>query len=212
MENEEIIKVAIIEDNHDIGLGIEFLLKGTEGFDCIGRFENYDSAVAAIPKIKHDVVLTDINLPGKNGIECIEFLKPKLPHTQFIMLTMYDDSELVFSALQKGATGYLLKRTPPDVLMRSIKEVYEGGSPMSMEIARMVVTSFKLHEKKLAKDANLTQRESEVLECLSKGMRYKEIADTLCINIETVRTHLRKIYEKLQVRSAAEAIIKFYKK
>lgn len=212
MENEKIINVAIIEDNEDIGKGLEFLIKGTIGFSCVGLFSNYDSAVKELPAIKPDVVLTDINLPGKSGVECVEYLKPKLPETQFIMLTMYDDSDMVFNALQKGATGYLLKRTPPDILMKSIKEVFNGGSPMSMEIARMVVNSLNKPKKKNIEEANLTERESQVLECLSKGMRYKEIAAELFVNVETVRTHLRKIYEKLQVRSATEAVIKYLNK
>ena len=183
-----------------------------EVFRCVGTFGDYDSSVANIPKLEPDVVLTDINLPGKNGIECVRELKRHLRETQFIMLTMYDDNELVFEALKKGATGYLLKRTPPAMLLESIREVYNGGSPMSMEIARMVVTSFGVSLNTQIKKANLTERETEVLEYLAKGMRYKEIADALFINLETVRTHLRKIYEKLQVRSATEAVIKYLKK
>lgn len=212
MDSKEIIKVGIIEDDKDIRSGLEMLIKGSPGFECVGTFGDYDAAVKNIPKLNPDVVLTDINLPGKNGIECVSDLKKRLPGTQFIMLTMYDNNELVFEALKKGATGYLLKRTPPAILLESIKEVHKGGSPMSMEIARMVVTSFDNSPNQEIKKANLTERETEVLEYLAKGMRYKEIADALFINLETVRTHLRKIYEKLQVRSATEAVIKYLKK
>ncbi len=212
MDNEEIIKVAVIEDDKDIRAGLELLIKGSPGFQCVGTFGEYDSSIKSIPLLRPDVVLTDINLPGKNGIECVSKLKNYLPRTQFIMLTMYDDNELVFEALKRGATGYLLKRTPPAILLESIKEVHYGGSPMSMEIARMVVTSLDHSNNPEIQKAKLTEREAEVLEHLAKGMRYKEIADALFINLETVRTHLRKIYEKLQVRSATEAVIKYLKK
>ncbi len=209
---EEKIKVAILEDKKDIRENLEILLNSADDIVCTGVFANYNAAVENIPELKPDVILMDINLPGKSGIDCVRTLKPKLPETQMIMLTMYDDSELVFEALSSGATGYLLKRTPPAKLLESIKEVFNGGSPMSMEIARKVVMSFNRMNKQKKIREELTDREWEILTHLSKGLRYKEIAEQLFISVETVRTHLRKIYEKLQVHSATEAVLKFLDK
>ena len=208
----EKIKTVIVDDKKDIRTNLEILLNSSNEIICIGTFPNYDVAVKEIPKIKPDVILMDINMPGKSGIECVKTLKPILPKTQFIMLTMYDDSDSVFEALRVGATGFLLKRTPPTKILEAVKEVFMGGSPMSMEIARMVVGSFKTESKKNDIQSKLTDREWEILEHLSKGMRYKEIAEELFISIETVRSHLRKIYEKLQVRSATEAVLKYLNK
>ncbi len=208
----EKIKTVIVDDKKDIRTNLEILLNSSNEIICIGTFPNYDVAVKEIPKIKPDVILMDINMPGKSGIECVKTLKPILPKTQFIMLTMYDDSDSVFEALRVGATGFLLKRTPPTKILEGVKEVFMGGSPMSMEIARMVVGSFKTESKKNDIQSKLTDREWEILEHLSKGMRYKEIAEELFISIETVRSHLRKIYEKLQVRSATEAVLKYLNK
>ena len=165
-----------------------------------------------IPREKPDVVLMDINLPDLSGIECVRRLKAEYPDLQIMMLTMYEDSEQVFQALAAGASGYLVKRTPPGQLIEALKEVHQGGSPMSMQIARMVVDSF--HHMGPARDetANLTPREEEILSHLAKGLRYKEIADTLFISVETVRSHLRRIYEKLHVRSRTEAVVKYLRK
>ncbi|NOX17126.1 MAG: response regulator transcription factor [Chlorobi bacterium] len=209
---KEKIEVAIVEDKKDIRENLEIFLNGADGIICTGVFANYNAAVESIPNLNPDVILMDINLPGKSGIDCVRALKPKLPNTQMIMLTMYDDSELVFEALSSGATGYLLKRTPPAKLLESIKEVFGGGSPMSMEIARKVVMSFNRMNKQKKIREELTAREWEILTHLSKGLRYKEIAEQLFISVETVRTHLRKIYEKLQVHSATEAVLKFLDK
>jgi len=206
------IRTVIVDDKTDIRTNLEILLNSSDEIICVGTFPNYDVAVAEIPKIEPDVILMDINMPGKSGIECVKTLKPLLPKTQFIMLTMYDDSDSVFEALSVGATGFLLKRTPPAKILESVIEVFNGGSPMSMEIARMVVGSFKIKSKKNNIQSKLTEREWEILEQLSKGMRYKEIAEELFISIETVRSHLRKIYEKLQVGSATEAVLKYLNK
>ena len=206
------IRTVIVDDKTDIRTNLEILLNSSDEIICVGTFPNYDVAVAEIPKIEPDVILMDINMPGKSGIECVKTLKPLLPKTQFIMLTMYDDSDLVFEALSVGATGFLLKRTPPAKILEAVIEVFNGGSPMSMEIARMVVGSFKTESKKDDIQSKLSGREWEILEQLSKGMRYKEIAEELFISIETVRSHLRKIYEKLQVRSATEAVLKYLNK
>ena len=206
------IRTVIVDDKTDIRTNLEILLNSSDEIICVGTFPNYDVAVAEIPKIEPDVILMDINMPGKSGIECVKTLKPLLPKTQFIMLTMYDDSDSVFEALSVGATGFLLKRTPPAKILESVIEVFNGGSPMSMEIARMVVGSFKTESKIDDIQSKLSGREWEILEQLSKGMRYKEIAEELFISIETVRSHLRKIYEKLQVRSATEAVLKYLNK
>ena len=206
------IRTVIVDDKRDIRTNLEFLLNSSDEITCVGTFPNYDVAVKEIPKIEPNVILMDINMPGKSGIECVKALKPLLPKTQFIMLTMYDDSDSVFEALSVGATGFLLKRTPPAKILESVIEVFNGGSPMSMEIARMVVGSFKTESKKDDIQSKLSGREWEILEQLSKGMRYKEIAEELFISIETVRSHLRKIYEKLQVRSATEAVLKYLNK
>jgi len=151
----------------------------------------------------------DINLPDESGIICIKKLKPFLPQSQIVMLTMYEDSEKVFEALASGAIGYLLKRTTKENLLAAIKEAHEGGAPMSMQIARMVVKSFAGISKTNDVKAALTEREWEILEHLAKGKRYKEIATSLFIATETVRSHLRNIYEKLQVRSSTEAVLKY---
>ena len=206
------IKVAIVEDNDGIRESLSILISGSAGFECIAAFHNSESAIDRIPTLDADVILMDINLPGKSGIECTRILKAKNPKLQIIMQTVYEDSDMIFESLKAGASGYLLKRTPPVKLLEAIEEVYKGGSPMSSQIARMVVESF---QAKIKGDNNLpllTDREEEIIIHLSKGYRYKEIADKLFISIDTVRTHIRNIYEKLQVRSRTDAVLKYYKK
>ena len=213
MENKkENIVITLVEDNKEIRDGFDVLISGSKGFSCAATFADAESALKKIPSMNVDVVLMDINLPKMNGIECVKKLKPLLPNTQIIMLTMYEDSEHVFEALKAGAAGYLLKRTSPNKILEAVKEVLEGGSPMSMQIARMVVKSFNEKSVNSKLDQKLTEREMEILSHLSKGMRYQEIADTLFISVETVRTHLRKIYEKLQVRNSTEAVLQYLKK
>ncbi len=206
------ITVAIVEDNLDISQNLELLLNSTEEFICIGTFPDSQTAITALPKLNPHIILMDINLPGENGIECTKKIKPYLKNSQIIILTMYDDSEKVFEALEGGAIGYLLKRTPKEKLLSAIKEAHEGGSPMSMEIARMVVKSFDKDRGKNEVKEILTEREWEILEHLAKGKRYKDIADSLFIGIETVRSHLRVIYGKLQVHSSTEAVLKYLNK
>jgi len=167
-----------------------------------------------IPTANPDVVLMDINLSKLSGIDCVRQLKPQLASTQFIMLTVYSDDRLIFEALSAGASGYLLKRTVPSEIINAIREVHRGGSPMSGQIARRVVQSFRSApgaKKNDPEKARLSPREHEILTFLSKGYRYKEIAAELNISTETVRTHLRRIYEKLQVRSGTEAVVRFLK-
>lgn len=212
MEKDYKIKVIIVEDIEEIRDNLKILLNNSNEIECLNTFPNSEAAIKSVPGLKPDVILMDINLPGISGIECTKILKPLLPDTQIIILTMYEDGEMVFNALRSGATGYLLKRTTSKQLIKSIKEVYSGGSPMSMEIARMVVGSFKNENTNEKLQEKLTPREWEILGYLSKGMRYQEIADQLFLSVETVRSHLRKIYSKLQVRSATEAVLKYFKK
>ncbi len=205
------IKVGIIEDEREIAQSLKLLINGSEGFSCTDTFESAKEAIEKIPRLYLDVVLTDIHLPDKTGIECIVELKPLCPDTQFLMCTSFEDTESVFKALKAGATGYMTKTTQPSKLLDAITEVYKGGSPMSSHIARKVVASFQgvQENNELQK---LSQREQEILLLLSKGLRYKEIADHLSVSTETIRTHIRNIYQKLQVNSRTDALNKIFKK
>lgn len=205
------IKVGIIEDEQEIREGLKYLINGSSGFSCIHTFENAQEALEKIPNLHLNVVLTDIHLPDKTGIECVLALKPLCPDTQFLMCTSLEDAESVFNALQAGATGYLTKTTAPYKLLEAISEIYKGGSPMSSHIARKVISSFQKAEKNTELE-KLSQREQEVILLLSKGFRYKEIADKIFVSTETVRTHIRNIYQKLQVNSSIEAINKTFPK
>ncbi len=202
------INIAIVEDNRDIREGLTFLIKASEGFKCIADFSNAEDALQQLPQSEVDVVLMDIHLPGKSGIDCVTELKRQRKDIQVIMLTIFEDEENIFRSLQAGASGYVLKKTSPAQLLEAIKDVYNGGSPMSSHIARKVVAAFQKSPDELNSRDNLSGRETEILSYLSKGYRYKEIADLLFISIETVRTHIRNIYEKLQVHSRTEALLK----
>src|SRR6218665_1439600 len=204
------INVAIIEDENEIRQSLALIINGSEGFTCRHTYANAEDAIAEIPSLKPDVVLTDIHLPGKSGIECIELLKPHCPEVNFLICTSFEDTETVFKALKVGATGYLTKTTQPSKLLDAIVDVYHGGSPMSSHIARKVVSSFNERPTNPHLE-KLSVREQEVLQLLSKGLRYKEIADTLFLSTETVRTHIRNIYEKLQVNSRTDALNKVFK-
>jgi len=204
------IKVAIVEDNAQFRNTLGKVLNRADGIECIGQYSTAEEALEEIPKNPPDVVLMDINLPGMNGVECVEKIKKLLPATQIVMLTVYEDTESIFNALKAGATGYLLKRTSREELLEAIRDVYKGGSPMTTHIARKVVQSFQRLESFVSTPSEtLSPREQEVLELLAKGFIYKEIADKLGISFETVRTHIRRIYEKLQVKSRTEAVAKF---
>ena len=206
------IRVSIVEDDDKIREALIVLLEGSTGFRCISAYENAEQALLGIPAIQPDIVLMDINLPGMSGTECVRKLKAILPKQLIVMLTVYEESVNIFEALEAGASGYILKRTPPSELMDAIVDVYNGGSPMSSQIARKVVEYF--HKKSKMNDAlnSLTDRENEILANLAKGFRYKEIAEALFISEGTVHTHLRRIYEKLQVRSKTEAVLKYLQK
>ncbi|MES2380296.1 MAG: response regulator transcription factor [Bacteroidota bacterium] len=204
------IQIAIVEDNHDIRTGLMMIVNGTDDLECRQTFSSAEEAIKILPLNCPDVVLMDIDLPGINGIECIKFLKETCDVTQYMMLTVYEDDEKIFRSLEAGATGYMLKKTPPLQLVEAIKDVSSGGSPMNAQIARKVVASFNKPKPNKAAE-ELTKRELELLELLSKGYRYKEIADKLFISQDTVRTHIRNIYIKLQVNSKIEAINKVFK-
>jgi DNA-binding NarL/FixJ family response regulator len=203
------LRIAVVEDDHTVRAVLEILLSGSPGFTCVAAYGNGEDAIAGLPEVNPDVVLMDINLPGISGIECITRLREQGLATLFIMLTVFENSESVFQSLSAGASGYLLKQTPPAKLLEAIQDVYHGGSPMSREIARKVVLSFQQPAANAASENSLTGREEEILSNLVKGLLYKEIAGKLFIDVETVKTHIRHIYEKLQVHTRSEAIVKY---
>jgi DNA-binding NarL/FixJ family response regulator len=207
-----IINVAIVEDNNKIREGLAAIIDGSEGFRCKAKYESAEEALRKLPEENPEVVLMDINLPGMSGIECVIRLKEILPNVQVMMLTVYEDDEVIFKSLVAGATGYILKRTPPAELLEAIQEIHGGGSPMSDQIARKVVQAFQQMGKSSKETENLSERENEILSYLSKGYYDKEIADKLFLSVKTVRTHLRNIYKKLHVRSRTEAVLKYLQK
>lgn len=201
------IAVAIVEDIKEIREGLRLLIDNSNDFICKDVYASGEEAMELIPQIQPDVVLMDIHLPGISGIECLRQIKGECPSTQFIMSTVYEDDDNIFESLKAGASGYLLKKTEPVKILEAIKEVYSGGSPMSAQIARKVIASFQAPNG-IDETGLLTPKEKEILKALSKGLRYKEIASDMHISIETVRSHVRKIYEKLQVQSRTEALNK----
>ncbi len=206
------ITVSIVEDNDQLRGTLARVISRAEGFRCLSQYPEAEAAVEALPRDHPDVVLMDINLPGMNGVECVRRLKQLAPDSLVIMLTVYEDTENIFNALAAGASGYLLKRTPRAEVLDAIREVHRGGSPMTTHIARKVVQSFQQTGASSQPTESLSPREQEVLDCLSKGFLYKEIADKLGIGYETVHTYIRRIYEKLQVRTRTEAVAKFLRR
>ena len=206
------ISIAIVEDLAEVRNGLKSFLSLSEGFVVLDTFTTAEEALFDIPKLRPDIVIMDINLPGMNGIECIRLVKTKVPATQFMMFTVYENDEKVFEALKAGASGYLLKNTGLVQLIESLKELHEGGSPMSANIARKLVSVFREKEKSSEPVEALSNRENEILLLLSKGLLYKEIADQLSIATNTVRQHIHKIYEKLHVQNRTEAINKVFGK
>ena len=202
------IAVSIVEDDARVRASLARLIDSTQGFRCVSNHSSAEDALKEIPKFKPNVVLMDINLPGINGVECSRQLKPQMPGTQIIMLTVYQNTEHIFNALAAGATGYMLKQTPPVELIAAIKEVNAGGSPMSGHIARKIVQSFQQPVNTSPEAQSLSPREAEVLDLLAKGFLYKEIAESMKVTYATVHTHIRHIYEKLHVRSRTEAVAK----
>jgi len=208
------ISISIVEDNDKLRATLAKVIGRTEGLRFVSDYANAEDALADLPKVKPDVVLMDINLPGMNGVECVRKLKPLLPQTQVMMLTVYEDTENIFNALAAGASGYMLKRTPTKELVAAIHEMQRGGSPMTTHIARLVVQSFQKSAAAApaagkSELSELSEREQQVLDLLSQGLIYKEIADKLNIGYESVHTYIRRIYEKLQVRTRTEAVAKF---
>src|SRR5437762_2809887 len=206
------ITVSIVEDNDQLRGTLGRVISRAEGFQCLSQYADAESALKALPIERPNVVLMDINLPAMNGVECVRRLKQLAPNTQVVMLTVYEDTENIFKALAAGASGYLLKRTTSAELLAAIRDVYKGGSPMTTHIARKVVQSFQTAGPSSQATENLSQREQEVLDCLSQGFLYKEIAEKLGISYETVHTYIRRIYEKLQVRTRTEAVAKFLRR
>ncbi len=204
----KIIRVSIVDDEVDLRENIAGYVDAAPGFKCVSVHSNAKEALDQLPKQKPDVVLMDINLGGMSGIECVRLLKPILPEAQIVMLTVFEDTEKIFSALAAGASGYLLKRLSPVKLLEAIREVQEGGSPMSAPIARKVVQS--LQPAQVSDDATtLSPREREVLHGLAEGQAYKQIGDKLGLSIHTVRNYIRRIYQKLHVRTGGEAVAKY---
>jgi DNA-binding NarL/FixJ family response regulator len=206
------ISISIVEDNEQLRGTLCRLINKAEGFRCISQYGTAEAALEGLPKDKPEVVLMDINLPGINGVECVRRLKQVAPQIAAVMLTAYEDTENIFNALAAGANGYLLKRAPRAELLDALREVCRGGSPMTTHIARKVVQSFQKAGVSPQPTENLSQREQEVLDCLSQGFLYKEIAEKLGISYETVHTYIRRIYEKLQVRTRTEAVAKFLRR
>ena len=204
------IAVSIIEDDAPARGILADWIRRAPGFRCAGMHGSAEAALATLPAEKPTVALMDINLPGMNGIECVRRLKPLLPDTQFVMLTVYEDAEHIFNALEAGASGYLLKRTPRIELFAALKDVHAGGSPMSSNIARKVVLSFQRPGSQPSENEDLSAREREVLGLLERGYLYKEIADSLQISVLTVNSYIRRIYEKLHVRSRHEAVLRAF--
>jgi DNA-binding NarL/FixJ family response regulator len=210
------ISVCIVDDNNELRSALEEIVSMSEGYKCVGTMSTADEAIRKLPLLKPDVVLMDINLgSGESGIDCVRELKPRMPSTNFMMCTVYEEDEKIFEALNAGASGYILKKTAPNKLLEAIRELYQGGAPMSSQIARKVVAAFQkqslnatgVNENNLAV---LSNREKEILELLSRGLMYKEIAAALFIGQETVRKHVYHVYEKLHVTNRVEAVNKYY--
>jgi DNA-binding NarL/FixJ family response regulator len=206
------INVALVEDDPGIRKSLAAILADASGFRCVGAYSDAQTALAELPACMPHVLLMDINLPGISGIDCLRRLRAMECPAKVLMLTVYDDEDLLFQALTSGANGYLLKRTPPRQLLEAIGDVHRGNAPMSGQIARLVVQYFHKQGRERSEPTHLTHRETEIVELLARGHRYKEIAATLNISFDTVRSHLRNIYEKLHVNSRTEAVVKYLRR
>ncbi len=206
------INVSIVEDSPATRENLKELLRRTPGLRCVGAHANAEEALREIPQAKPDVALVDINLPGMSGIECVARLKETAPKTQLLILTTYEDGDLIFESLRAGASGYLLKNMAPAEIAQAVEQVHAGGSPMSMRIARKVVKYFQEAGASPSANPILTKREQEVLTLLARGYLYKEIADHLGVSLSTVRVHLQAVYGKLHVHSRTQAVVKFLEK
>ena len=203
------IRVSIVEDNRGTRENLVELLGRSPALRCVGAHPDGEQALECIPAEHPDVVLMDINLPGMSGVECVGHLKAQMPKLQVLMLTTYEESELIFDSLRKGASGYLLKNMPPKEILQAVEQVHAGGSPMSMQVARKVVSHFQQIKQPASEVEQLSGREQEILALLARGYLYKEIADQLAISPSTVRAHLHTIYGKLHVQSRTQAVVKF---
>lgn len=209
------IKVTIVEDITDIREGLKYVIDYTEGFECLAVYGDAESAIIGLKKHQPDIVLMDIHLPQMSGIQCVSFLKGQFPTMQFLMFSVFENDENIFEALKAGASGYILKKTPPHKVLEAICELADGGSPMSASIARRVISHFQKPQNATGDASHnqlLTSREQEILELLSKGFFYKEIADKLGTSTGTVRQQIHKIYEKLHVQNRTEALNKVFGK
>ena len=204
-----IITVAIVEDNRGTREELLRLFNRATGLKCLRAYASGEEAILGIPREPPQVAVVDINLPGITGIDCVSQLKRQCPEMQVLMLTTYEETELIFSSLRAGANGYLLKNMPADELVQAVVDVCAGGAPMSMQIARKVVAHFHKRRSGASELSQLTPRENEILQLLAKGRLYKEIASQLGISMSTVRTHIHSVYEKLHVQSRTEAVVKF---
>jgi DNA-binding NarL/FixJ family response regulator len=203
------ISVCIVEDDAGLRESIAGFISDSDGFECLGVFPSGEEALKKIPSLEPSVVLMDINLPGMNGIQCVKQLKEVMPKLQAMMLTVYESSDQIFEALAAGACGYLIKSTPPEKLLEAIEDVREGGSPMSSHIARKVVQAFQPAARTTPLIEHLAPREQEVLDLLSKGCAYKQIASQMDLSMGTIRTYIRRIYEKLHVNCRTDAVVKY---
>jgi DNA-binding NarL/FixJ family response regulator len=206
------ITLVIVEDLDEVRDGLKNFLALSKEFNVLETFSTAEEALVEVPQLNPDIVIMDISLPGMNGIDCIKQIRNKVPGTQFMMFTVYENDEKVFEALKAGASGYLLKNTGLVQLVESLKELHNGGSPMSANIARKLVTLFRDSQKQTEALDILSNRENEILQLLAKGLLYKEIADQLAISVSTVRQHIHHIYEKLHVQNRTEAINKAFGK
>lgn len=205
------IKVVLYEDNPQLREGLTMLLNGSDGFDVIGAFKNCDNVVQEVTSLQPDVILMDIDMPGTNGIQGLKLVRQQHSDVKILMLTVFDDNKNVFEAVKNGANGYLLKKTPPAKLLEYIQEAHTGGAPMSSSIATQVLRMFSELHSEASSNYYLSEREKQVLQLLVNGYSYKMIAAEIFISIDTVRSHIKKIYEKLHVNSKSEAVAKAFK-
>lgn len=206
------IRVCIFEDNTQLRESLFILIDASDGFVCVGSFANCDNVIDKVSSVKPDVILMDIELPGTNGIDAVRLIKLKFPESKILMETIFEDDDKVFQSICNGAEGYILKSTPPQEILDAIKEIHEGGAPMTPAIALKVMRMFKQNLSANKDDSfNLSSREKEILKCLVEGMSYKMIADTCFISADTVNGHIKNIYRKLQVHSKGEAVAKAIK-
>ncbi len=205
---EDTLTTVVIEDQADLREGLRLLINGTHGHHCTGAYASMEEALARMPAIAPRIVLVDIGLPGMSGIEGIPLLRKRFPAAEILVLTVYDDDQRIFAALCAGASGYLLKKTPPGRLLESLREAVDGGAPMSLEVARRVIDLFRAFRPPKAAAYDLTPHETRLLKLLSEGHNYKTAAATLGVSVNTISTHMRHVYEKLHVHSKSEAVAK----